>query len=337
VNQPLTLHKQQGVTLLILAVIMILAFATFAVSRLSINNVKTKKAIKTQAVLKEAKEALMAYVTSYPEAKVSSTVRGPGYFPCPDLADSSGEFDGKSESGCNPAGVVIPGHYPWKTIGTLDFKDTANESLWYAISETFDNTGNPPPDVINVATRGTITLRSGDGFKKNDATSGSGIVAIIIAPGEALRRIDGHAQNRNGDPDNAIEYLDILNGEDNAAFQHNSSNGFIEGDSSANNGFNDSVIAITYNDIMPLIQKRVAAQMKKAVIDFRVNCNVYPEPDVVNNIPELPVDAPQWSGTGCATGRLPEWIKKEEWQNYYRYTKPAPANTSCDDDCIQAL
>jgi len=335
IRQP-TLHKQQGVTLLILAVIMILAFATFAVSKLSINDVKIKKVIKTQAVLKEAKEALIAYVMSYPELKVSSTVRGPGYFPCPDLADVNGVLDGKSQSGCNPAGVVIPGHYPWKTIGSLDFKDTANESLWYAVSETFDNTGNPPPDVINVDTVGSISLRKNDGSLKNNATTNTGIVAIIIAPGKALTRLDGYTQNRNGDPNNAVDYLDIKNGEDNAVFTHNSEQGFIQGDfqlDTNNVGFNDEIIAITYNDIMPLIQKRVAAQMKKAIIDFRANCNVYPEP-VVN---KLPVDAPQWSGTGCATGRLPEWIKKEGWQNYYRYTKPAPTNTSCDDNCIQAL
>jgi len=337
-SRQLTLHKQQGITLLILAVIIVLAFATFSASRLSINDVTAKQLIKTQTVLKEAKAALIAYVVSYPEAKVSATIRGPGYFPCPDLADINDVFDGKSQSSCN--GPETLGRYPWKTIGSRDFKDSANESLWYALSETFDNTGSPDPDVINVATVGTISLRRSDGSLKNNATTNTGIVAIIIAPGTALTRVDGYQQNRGGDPNSAIDYLDILNGEDNAVFEHNTENGFIEGRFNLNGDnvvFNDAVIVITKNDIMSLIQKRVRAEMQKDINCFREVYGIYPDPDV----DKLPVNLPEWGEMSkppqCADNISIPWIKKESWQDYYSYTKPTDVNNPCDDNCIQAF
>lgn len=323
----LSLYKQQGVTLLIFAVIIVLAAASFAVSRLSINDVKTKQLIKTRLVLKEAKAALIAYAVNYPE--ITSAVRGPGYFLCPDT-----DNDGEAETGCNGPATVA--RLPWKTLGIEGLRDSDNERLWYAISQNFDYTSSPANKLVNTATVGSISLKNSNGVLINDGTSIDALVAVIIAPGAALTRLDGYPQNRNGNPDNAIDYLDNLNGEDNAMFVHNSTNGFIEGDSNANNNeFNDLVITITYNDIMPLIQKRVAAEMQKSLNDFsdNANCGVYPPADAGR----FPVDAPQWSEPGCATGLLPAWIKKEGWHDFYIYTQPVLATDVCDDNCIRPL
>ena len=89
-------------------------------------------------------------------------------------------------------------------------------------------------------------------------------------------RQDSRIQTRDTagylDPKN---YLDILVGtEDNAGFIDSATDGFIEGaiwDSSRNTVVNDKLIAITYSELMPLLEKRVGREVLACLTDYAAN------------------------------------------------------------------
>ena len=120
----------------------------------------------------------------------------------------------------------------------------------------------------------------------NDGGGSTGVVAVIIAPGEVLTRQGGAMQDRSSAGVNTpSNYLDIAtvggNTEDNAAFVDGSStNGFIQGrikDSSGNVILNDQLLVITKDNIMQTIQKRVAAEVKQCLNEYALqNQGRYP-------------------------------------------------------------
>ncbi len=216
----------------------------------------------------------------------------PGDLPCPDR-DNDGDADAVPI--CNGAAL---GRLPWKTLGLPDLRDGDGERLWYAVSSSFKN--NPrtlcgaPGDAgcLNSDSRGTITVRDRNGTVVNngsnpDAYTPSGVIAVIIAPGLVLHRQGAGAPQVRGctvgvDCDanerctaspatltpkcNPVNYLDTLSGtEDNASFTDSSAiDGFINGDvfdASGHLVVNDRLITITYQDLMPLLERRVAREV----------------------------------------------------------------------------
>ena len=119
------------------------------------------------------------------------------------------------------------------------------------------------------------------GTLQNDGTVAStAAIAVIIAPGATLTRLDTVAQDRSctGDaaPANcrqtgicssvttplckAINYLDIApTSEDNAIYtENNNTGGFISGPILNANGLatlNDVAVALSYDDLMPAVQR----------------------------------------------------------------------------------
>lgn len=142
---------------------------------------------------------------------------------------------------------------------------------------------------LNSDSRGTITVRNSAGTVINDGSNPdpftpSAVIAVIFAPGATLQRQDGTLQNRDCSGGtgcavtgvcnstatakcNPINYLDVLTSipEDNADFVDGSNtNGFINGvirDANNNVIVNDRLITITYNDLMPLLERRVAKEV----------------------------------------------------------------------------
>ena len=144
---------------------------------------------------------------------------------------------------------------------------------------------------LNSDSRGTITIRNSAGTVIHDGTNPdpftpSGVIAVIFAPGAVLQRQGaGAAQDRsctggsctaagactsspltNTPKCNPVNYLDVLSGvEDNAGFTDSSAtDGFINGvirDANNNVIVNDRLITITYNDLMPVLQRRVAKEV----------------------------------------------------------------------------
>jgi len=241
--------------------------------------------------LAEAREALVAYATSRPiDAQV-----GPGYLPCPDLDD-----DGWAEATCGSlAGASGQaqrlGRLPWKTLGLPQLRDGYGEPLWYAVSTRHKGLLNCAASATCVdmgpdTALGTITVRDATGLvvhdgRIDDAARGSagGAVAVVIAPGPPLERIEDAAGTRRpqvrdvpGDP---ARYLDKAPGarfadEDNADFvdrtdaRAGNANGFIAGPVVLADGtvaVNDRIAAITPADLMPRVMQRVAQEVLHCV------------------------------------------------------------------------
>jgi hypothetical protein len=237
---------------------------------------------KTAAALAQAKAALIGYAVSVDISQAcgaGSNCPRIGDLLCPDT-----DNDGSAEGGCGDAAgsnqAQRLGRLPWRTLGLPDLRDGSGERLWYAVSNNFKNntrTDCSSPGLVgcrNSDSRGLITVRDANGTVLNnganpDAFTPSGVIAVIIAPGAVLQRQDagGAAQNRGGAGVNvASNYLDIVNGvEDNANFVDGSAtNGFIHGevrDGGGNVIVNDRLIAITYADLMPLMERRVAKEV----------------------------------------------------------------------------
>ena len=243
-------------------VIMVIGFTALLVNSLSLACLHNQRQAITAAALAQAKEALIGYAAG---VKFTGGAERPGDLPCPDTNN-----DGVAENSCgNASGSTGQnlrlGRLPWKTLGLPDLRDGSGERLWYAVSNNFKK--NSRTTVLNSDTPGTITVRSTTGTILNDGTNPDpfnpgGVVAVVIAPGEALQR-QGAAAPQSRDAAGAnipSNYLDTGYGEDNAAFVDGAGDGFIQGDVRDANGnliVNDRLIAITYQNLMPLLEKRV--------------------------------------------------------------------------------
>jgi len=282
--------------------------------------------------LAQAKAALIGYAVGMSDTDLSAGYR-PGDLPCPDLND-----DGSPDTPCNTQASRI-GRLPWKHLGLKDLRDGDGERLWYAVSINFkkdDRTTCASPGAagcLNSDARGTITIRNTSGTVINtgsnpDAYTPSGAVAVIFAPGAVLQRQDtGTLQDRsctggsctaagvcisspvtNTPKCNPINYLDVLSGtEDNSAFTDSSATeGFIHGvirDAGSNVIVNDRLLAITYNDIMLPMQRRVAQEVLNCLTLYAAtaqNNGRYPWAVPVGNYPSF-ADA-----NNTRFGRLPD-------------------------------
>ena len=257
----LSRKKQKGAVLIIFALVLVLAVTAFLVSQLDGSGIKIEREKKTAAALAEAKAALIG---SAARSGVLTGQARPGDLPCPDIND-----DGSSDA-C--LGDVV-GRLPWRTLGSSDLRDGDGERLWYAVSSAFKN--NPRTAVLNSDTFGTITLRDVTGTILNNENLESPAIAVVIAPGSTLTRADGVVQNRVAANHNiAIHYLDNFNSadnskdEDNGDFIGSNVNGFINGLAGDNVIVNDRIVAVNYNDLMPLLNKRVANEVKKRLNSF---------------------------------------------------------------------
>jgi hypothetical protein len=241
-----------------------------------------------------------------------------------------------------------------------ELRDGAGELLWYAVSSNYANFADRN---INSSTTGEITVRDADGGIRFDGTSIDGVVAVIIAPGQALVRNDGLIQSRataleRDDPQN---YLDIAFGEDNALFTNSSTDGFVSGyvrDAAGDIIVNDLILVITYDELMDLVKARVAKDFEDLINDYYLTCDAYPEASSFNptkmtydsaglappiggelRIGHLPLDTAQpvnW-GNNCTVGAVTapapvpsNWMIAEGWAGTtlynFAFQNAPPAN-----------
>jgi len=349
--------KQKGLVLVIFVIIIVLAFISYIVGDLSLSDIKTQRDLETTQALKKAKQALLAYAMNYPDTGAGNLTQGPGNFPCPDDGiDGADGYDGLSDPiappvvvpGCNSIGNGTMGRLPWATLQIEELRDGAGELLWYAVSSNFVNAADR---MVNTASVGGITLRNMDGTIRFNGVGLDGVVAVIIAPGETLRRDDTLVQSRitAAELDDPRNYLDIAFGEDNAEFQNNGLDGFIVGevfDVFNNVIVNDQITVITYNDIMELVHARAANDIGNVIEQYFLKCGAYPEAAAFDHVAAnydsvpllkagaLPTGVAQpfpWnidSPPGCnLTGvKFPDWVLGEQWHFYtyyeYAYTNP---------------
>ncbi len=188
---------------------------------------------------------------------------------------------------------------PWRTLGLPDLRDGSGERLWYAVSNKFKVrdrmacSSTTSPNCLNSDARGAISVTVGgedtdgdgdpdlqetvhDGANPDEWTP-SGAIAVIFSPGQPLTRQDGVTQDRTGDCQAmsdahcAKQYLDKGIAEDNGDFAEGNGNGFIQGDivrcSTGNCSVvvNDRLLTITYQDLIPALEKRVVGEVLACV------------------------------------------------------------------------
>jgi hypothetical protein len=289
--------NQQGIALLILLLILG-SGALYALLRtLNQNNLQIERDRKTTDALAMAKEALIGHAVKMALQKTG--FERAGDLPCPDL-----DNDGKSNNTCGAASGITQqatrlGRLPWITLGLPDLRDGYGERLWYAVSNNFKDSNRHTP--LNSSTYGTITVRDTLGSISHNGNTATGAVAIIFSPGQPLMREGALSmQDRNcanaGEctssicstspasltPScNPINYLDRALGEDNANFiDSNNNDGFINGiikDAGGNILVNDELRVISYEDVMPAIERRVVGEVAKCLTEYATsNLGRYP-------------------------------------------------------------
>jgi len=332
-------RKQSGAALIAFLLIFVTA-ASFALLK-GLNEVATKqhRDAQTAKALAEAKAALIgrAAGANIVENACTDECRRPGDLPCPDMNNDGSANDGS----CNSQNRRL-GRLPWRTLGLPDLRDGSGERLWYAVSSNFKNDNRTicgPSGVagcLNSDSRGTITVRNSNGgvlhYGDNpDKYVPSGAIAIVLAPAGILQRQDaGTAQDRScktattcNDPKNYLD-IDVEKGQDNADFADESPlDGFIQGDifdASQNVIVNDKILAITYEDIIPLLERRVAGEVLVCLRDYSAlpgNNARYPwaakladsakgdfsdfNGERFGRLPDNPLDDTQGSGLNSAT------------------------------------
>jgi len=315
--------KQHGAILLIMLVILVISMAAILVSSLNTYSIKNARQAKTAAALVQAKEGLIGYA-------ISDSNR-PGEFPCPD-SNNDGVITLADYSGSNCQSLI--GRLPWKTLGLPELFDGSGEHLWYALSDPFHANGSA---ILNSNTKGTLLVYGPDGVTLQ-TQPGYSAVAVVFSAGSYVGSQTRSTVAEQIDPAN---YLDIANGIDNSS----ASGPFIAGSGSAT--FNDQLLYITTRDFIPLVEQRVAAEVKKALNNYYTAHGYYPWADALPgptyqsnyglNRGWLPNNAyttgstPDW---GAASP--PAWLFNNEWHTliYYsvgrNYTQYASGCSSCD-------
>ena len=278
--------REKGGGLLLLLVAIVLALVSAGALALSAASTAQHRLRATERALAQAREALLAYAADRP---IDSRV-GPGYLPCPDLDD-----DGWAEATCGSLSGHLGqaerlGRLPWKTLGLPELRDGSGERLWYAVSTRYKGLLNcaassacvdmTPPNAL-----GTITVRDASGALVHDGTiadperaASGGAAAVVIAPGAALVRRDGHVQRRDckaGDCADPRNYLDATREEDNAVFRDRSDaagraangDGFVQGPATAQGALevNDRLAPISQAGLMARVMARVGIELAHCV------------------------------------------------------------------------
>jgi len=249
-------HRQRGIALLALLAVLVLGTSWFLVTRLTAASadVTAAKRARNAAVLNQAKQALIGYVTAQASKWGANAENRPGKFPCPEAAGNFGDAqqEGKAASNCSLPKV---GRFPWRTIGTDKLVDADGEPLWYVLSPGWGYTSGDGP-VINSNTQGQLTV---DGVA-------NAAVALIIAPGAPIQATAAtgctawtQTRPNSGTPDlrNYLECENATNPADSV---------FVtKGPTASTTVFNDQVVAISAAEVLPGIEAAIATRIEKEI------------------------------------------------------------------------
>lgn len=246
--------RQRGAALMLLLVLFVVGSLWWIVSSLSTPSSRTGLTRDYNArALQQAKAALIGYVA---QQAAQSDEQDPGRLPCPqNWGDVGGANEGRSGSTCIPtAAPARPaiGWLPWRTLGLPKLLDASGQQLWYVVSPGWALPTSGANLVINSETAGQITL------------DGQSVVALIIASGSALsmQACGGAAarvQTRTKtppalDPD-YFDYLECENAVSPAGSAYVSSGPM--------GSFNDQILAVTAEELLPAIEAAVAARFAR--------------------------------------------------------------------------
>jgi hypothetical protein len=267
----LPVSSQSGAALLILIVILVIITMTVLLKALNSKGSKTRQNAATISALTKAKASLISYAIAYVDHHPLSVPTGPGRLMCPDTNN-----DGLPEPACGPNAI---GRMPRSVMlpsGSLfpisDYDSGIDQQFWYALSNNFRENSS----VVNSSTTCSLTL---DGQ--------ADVVAVIIAPGPSHS-----GQNRPSN--NAGDYLEAGNVTGPA---------FV---TTAPGEFNDRVLAVHRNEMMPLITGRVAGEIKKHLDIYHDSNGDYPA---------------DYSSFVIALTPAPQWFTDNQWLLVTTYTR----------------
>jgi hypothetical protein len=253
----------------------------------------------THAALAQAKDALIG--------RAASDQNRPGSLPCPDL-DNNGSAELFAGTHC--PGYI--GRLPWRTLGLPDLRDGSGERLWYALSRSFRDHNSAQP--INSDTAGELTVTG--------TAPATGVIAIVFAPGPAVG-----SQVRDTANENAV--ANYLEGGNEASGTTTFTSGHASG------SFNDKLLAITGGALLPVVEMRVAREVRQALIRYYERTGVFPSANrysdnsyechpttydgriplaIIAGCSVPPADFPEW-----AADELPDWFALNNWNQVVHY------------------
>lgn len=228
-------RSQVGSVLLLVLLLVTVISTTVILSAWNSSSGRLEQERRTELALQYAKEAIIAF------AAADSTL--PGRLPCPEDTNQIGSSKEGTAQSCPNSGIYA-GRIAWRTLGLDEPRDATGEQLWYVLSPGFRGGGAIP---INSESTGQLMVDSG----------AVGAVALIIAPGPPLP-----GQNRSTptaiNPPDITQYLDGTNSDGNNSFTATPINGSI----------NDRVLAIYPADLMAAVEKRVANEVRFALLEY---------------------------------------------------------------------
>lgn len=248
----------------------------------------------------------------------------PGELPCPDTNN-----DGLAEATCAGTGQRI-GWVPWKTLGIPEPKDSAGETLWYAVALPFLSTASNPisggKGYINSGTVGDLSVLGPGGAQRTNSA-----VAIIFAPGPTLPGQNRSSLDKDAAPCPATGQTEIR-----SRCRSNYLESVISATSfqvdSPGNDINDQLVYLLTTELMPIVEMRVGKEMRDLLTAYRErsNCRCYPWADSWNysggiadvgvNRGRFPSTAyPENWGTGTIP-KLPPWLAVNDWHNVVFYS-----------------
>ena len=243
--------RHSGATLIVLMTLIVLTSASVLLDKLNSRaRAELEQQVRTAEALSAAKAALLAYAVTYPDNY--GDTRGPGYLPCPDTNNN-----GLPNPDCGPKAIGrlpdsiktdvdgIPGEE--EIFAASDLRDGAGERLWYALSDDFREDPPADPAVVNSDTFGQLTLDVAPALEDK-------VVALIFAPG-----IEVGSQYRDGSENDVTQYLESENSDGDESF--------VSADMSVD--FNDRVVAVTRDELMTAVEKRVMAEVSQALEDYK--------------------------------------------------------------------
>lgn len=234
-------NRQKGAALLAFIMIFIVASAYSLTKKLNSNTIDQQRRASSLNNLNKAKAALIGYAVNYP---LDHPGVGPGRLPCPDTNDN-----GSAAGNCTGA---TTGRFPYKTLEVEDLRDQFGQRLWYRVANNYRSyTVNPP--VVNSDTAGNFSV---DG--------NTDIVAVIFAPGSPVA-----TQDRAADSLDVANYLEDDNADAGDAF-------VTRPTLNPNNEFNDTLVAITRQELMSAVEKRVLGDVDEALSNYQTDSSSYP-------------------------------------------------------------
>jgi hypothetical protein len=242
--------RQAGAAIIVLLAILVAGASFLLLRSFTAAAWPANRHEATKRALVAAKEALVA--------RAVADDNRPGSLPCPDSDD-----DGDAELFAGTECPAYVGRLPWKTLNIPDIRDGNGERLWYVLSRNFRD--HPSAEPINSNTVATLSVTGSE--------PAVNAMAVLIAPGAPIRRplmqdrscvIGGNCDaNRrcttapasNTPKCNAVNYLDVSGGTDNAV------GGPAMVTAATTEAFNDRVLAVLHDEIMPLVEKRAGLEL----------------------------------------------------------------------------